>query len=55
MFPSNITRKVTSYKERAQELKMNIQRTHSGQTDAMKQPIHINNVVIGIKCYEKSK
>ena len=58
MFPSSSTPKVTSYKGRAQELKMKIQRTHSGRTDAMKRPIHINkvyNVVIGIKCYEKSK
>ena len=55
-FPSKSTPKVASYKERAQELKMKIQRTHSGQTDAMKRPIHLNkvyNIVVGIKCYEK--
>ena len=58
MFPSDSTLKVASYKKRAQELKMKIQRTHSGRTDAMKRPIHINklyNVVIGIKCYEKKQ
>ena len=58
MFPSNNTPKVASYEERAQELKMKIQRTHSGRTDTMKRPIHINkvyNVAIGIKCYEKNK
>ena len=58
MFPSNSTPKVAWYKERAQELKMKIQRTHSGRTHAMKRPIHINkvyNVVIGIKCCEKNK
>ena len=58
MFPSTSTSKVASYKERAQELKMKIQRTHSGRTDAMKQPIHINkvyNVVIGIRCYDKNE
>ena len=57
-FPSDSTPKVASYKERAQELKMKIQRTHSGRTDVMKRPIHINkvyNAVIGIKCYEKNK
>ena len=42
MFPSNSTPKVAWYKERAQELKMKIQRTHSGRTHAMKRPIHIN-------------
>ena len=58
MFPSNSTLKVPSYKEIAQELKMKIQRTHSGRTDAMKRPIHINkvyNVVIETKCYEKKQ
>ena len=58
MFQSNSTPKVASYKERAQELKMKIQRTHSGRTDTMKRPIHINkiyNVVIEIKCYVKNK
>ena len=57
-FPSDSTPKVASYKERAQELKTKIQRTHSGRTDVMKRPIHINkvyNAVIGIKCYEKNK
>ena len=57
-FPFNSTPKVISYKERAQELKMKIQRIHLGRTDAMKRQIHINkvyNVITGIKCYEKNK
>ena len=33
MFPSTSTSKVASYKERAQELKMKIQRFHSGRDE----------------------
>ena len=49
MFPSNTTPKVTSYKATAQELKMKIQRAHSGRTDATKRPIHVNKVYNVVK------
>ena len=56
-FPSSES-KLSTYKQKADELRKKIQKTHAGRNDALNRPVTIHKVyqvTFGIKCLEKNK